>query len=61
MLSVQDSAGALEQVKAIFSPYVEGFAQLVQQQVMLMSLDCLLTFYTQYKRSKRTVGVVFLR
>ena len=32
MLSVQDTAGALEQVKAIFNPYVEGFAQLVQQQ-----------------------------
>ena len=36
MLSVQDTAGALEQVKAIFSPYVEGFAQLVQQQVVLI-------------------------
>lgn len=32
VLSVQDTAGALEQVKAIFNPYVEGFAQLVQQQ-----------------------------
>lgn len=38
MLSVQDTAGALEQVKAIFNPYVEGFAQLVQQQVMLTSV-----------------------
>ena len=46
MLSVQDTAGALEQVKAIFNPYVEGFAQLVQQQVMLMSVvDLLLTLF----------------
>ena len=36
VLSVQDTAGALEQVKAIFNPYVEGFAQLIQQQVMLI-------------------------
>ena len=33
MLSVQDTAGAVEQVKAIFAPYVEGLAQIVQQQV----------------------------
>jgi len=54
VLSVQDTAGALEQVKAIFNPYVEGFAQLVQQQVMLTSVvDGLLTFSAQYKRTKR--------
>ena len=54
MLSVQDTAGALEQVKAIFNPYVEGFARLVQQQVMLTSVvDGLLTFFAQYKRTKR--------
>lgn len=46
MLSVQDTAGALEQVKALFNPYVEGFAQLVQQQVLLMSaVDCLLSLF----------------
>ena len=38
MLSVQDNAGALEQVKAIFTPYVEGLAHLVQQQVILTSM-----------------------
>ncbi|RMX44834.1 hypothetical protein pdam_00009291 [Pocillopora damicornis] len=32
VLSVQDSAGAVEQVKAVFTPYVEGLAQIVQQQ-----------------------------
>ncbi|CAH3115700.1 unnamed protein product [Pocillopora meandrina] len=32
VLSVQDSASAVEQVKAVFTPYVEGLAQIVQQQ-----------------------------
>ncbi|KAL9951487.1 hypothetical protein ACROYT_G044156 [Oculina patagonica] len=32
VLSVQDTAGALEQVKVIFNSYVEGLAHLVQQQ-----------------------------
>lgn len=46
MLSVQDTGGALEQVKAIFGPYVEGFAQLVQQQVMFMFVvDGLVTLF----------------
>ena len=34
MLSVQDTADAIEKVRVVFDPYVKGLAQLVQHQVL---------------------------
>lgn len=34
VLSVQDTADAIEKVRVIFDPYVKGLAQLLQHQVL---------------------------
>lgn len=36
VLSVQDTSAAVKQVQAIFNPYVQGLARLVQHQVRWM-------------------------
>lgn len=38
MLSVQDTAEAIEKVRVIFDPYVKGLAQLVQHQVLYCAI-----------------------
>ena len=40
MLSVQDTAEAIEKVRVIFDPYVKGLAQLVQHQVIVLCNTC---------------------
>ena len=40
MLSVQDTADAIEKVRVIFDPYVKGLAQLVQHQVIVLCNTC---------------------
>lgn len=61
VLSVQDTADAIEKVRVVFDPYVKGLAQLVQHQVLryvklvtelLWKMYCLLYWLTHRKLNR---------